>query len=203
MPPRAYGVACKAGLALCLLLLALPAFSADYQSVVSSLTGRVQMLRRTTAPVHVVKGGALLAKPLVEQAAQAFVLREQGALGVTEPAEWSIASVAPDELGYQHVRFFQTHAGLQVYGAELYLHLDAAGEVYLAGAKTVADFPAQAMPTFSAEVASALAVRASSEEAQGMTLTSAGAPEPSNRRVLVPREERGEALRDFRQPGAR
>lgn len=159
-------------------LLALPAstHATDYQRLPNAITGRVQILRRATEPVRATGGTAPMARAAVEQVAGDFVADQAAALGVADPAEWQAPAIHADALGYQHVRFFQEHQGLRVLGAELYVHLDATGTVYLAGAKVPATFPPNVTPALRAEDAVDRAMEAAGKEAPGLDLQESGTP---------------------------
>ena len=45
--------------------------------------------------------------------------------------ELPVAEASADQLGYKHVRLRQAYAGLPVWGAELIVHFDDAGRIYL------------------------------------------------------------------------
>lgn len=70
-----------------------------------------------------------VAGPPLEASLQ-FVEQLKDVLGVQQPRrEFVVTNIsAPDEVGQTHVRLRQTWAGLPVYGAEVIVHLDVAGQ---------------------------------------------------------------------------
>jgi Zn-dependent metalloprotease len=66
------------------------------------------------------------------EAALAFVSAHAAAFRLDRPQdELRIRSVQTDAQGLTHVRLAQSHAGISVWGAEILVHLDRAGHVYL------------------------------------------------------------------------
>ena len=97
-------------------------------------TGLVSFLAApagTTLPVPGAPGAA------PEDVTRAFLTTYGAAFGLTGPADVQVTAVAPvDEVGMQHVRLQQYHAGIPVTAAGLTVHLRGAGVVAV-HAKTV------------------------------------------------------------------
>lgn len=83
---------------------------------------------RAGAPSGTSGGGALR----VGDAARAFLREHRGLLGIDDPDRELVArSSEADALGRRRVRYAQTFEGLDVWPAELNVHLDASGAVDL------------------------------------------------------------------------
>ena len=78
------------------------------------------------------------------EAAIAAQLAEVAPVFRADPAELELLKVEVDALGHSHYRFRQVWGGLEVIGADLRLHADPRGELYLANgeARSVAHLPA-------------------------------------------------------------
>ncbi len=64
--------------------------------------------------------------------ARAFLRANRQILGLADPdSEMESRKPVDDGLGYRHVKFAQRYRGLSVWPAELIVHLDARGDVYL------------------------------------------------------------------------
>ena len=82
-----------------------------------------------------VSPGAAGKQAAFTQAALAVAEAYAGVLRLDDPAtELRPMQTTLDDLGYVHARFEQTYAGLPVWGRDLYVHLDAQGDVYAVNA---------------------------------------------------------------------
>lgn len=75
-----------------------------------------------------------------EGAARAFMGAYGRLFGVADQAtELQVKNIATDELGMQHVHFQQTQNGIEVFGADLKVHLDGEGAVQVVNGYTLPD----------------------------------------------------------------
>jgi Zn-dependent metalloprotease len=101
---------------------------------------------------------AALEGDVARVAADAFVAAYGAAFGPSRPAEGLGAySVEADELGLTHVRYHQFHSGVPVFGADLFVHVDADGHVTAANGHLAADLTLDATAALTADDAIAAA----------------------------------------------
>lgn len=127
---------------LCMLAPAALVLAVARSPAMSSLPHDVRVqydpVRQT---VQRMEGGDLLrlapaaaAMPRKDAAAVAvaFISELRRVFRLSDPAsELKLTRVDKDELGFRHVRFGQTYSGLEVASADLIVHFNAAGELYL------------------------------------------------------------------------
>ncbi|MEI7947597.1 MAG: S8 family serine peptidase [bacterium] len=71
--------------------------------------------------------------------------------------EFTVRKVAPDTLGFHHVRVSQTHQGLRVVGGELAVHFNKKGQAYEVNGQYVPDINVSVIPLITAEYATQIA----------------------------------------------
>lgn len=92
--------------------------------------------------------------------ARTFLRANRGLLRLQDPdRELALTATADDELGFRHLRFEQRWRGLAVWPAQVVLHLDEAGSVYLLDGAYVPTPRLQAEPVVDAAAAAARASR--------------------------------------------
>lgn len=102
------------------------AAGAPVQTSRSAVTGLVTFMSSATAPISV----GLPVTADAESRARAFLRRHGDAFGIADTGDIAhLRSQTPDEIGTEHVRFQQLHAGVPVTGGELMVHLRGAGVV--------------------------------------------------------------------------
>ncbi len=101
--------------------------------------GTIRTIRNATngtpALLEVSRDGVPSARAAFSRAEYAarsmqFLTEQAGRLGISDPnAECRLESVSEDHLGMAHVRYQQTYRGVEVWGKELYVHVDNGGRV--------------------------------------------------------------------------
>lgn len=135
-----------------------------------------------------------------EARAQVHLVRFGDAFGISNPAEQlTLVGVRKDATGSTHIEYRQTHAGVEVFGATLRVHLDAEGRLSTIHGAFVPDVAGlDTSPRVSAQAAAAIA-RAAIADDLNADDTSAGddattrngraqVPDTSRTRLLVFRE---------------
>jgi Zn-dependent metalloprotease len=143
--------------------------------------GRIVLDRQTGAPRLVVLEAGSLPLPGADVVARShsFLARHGAAFGLKNAARDLVAGRSlPDRLGGHHLRFHQRHQGVPVFGAELRLHFDAAGELAAVNGTVVEDIDlASVHPSVSADEATAIAATLVSKQKSASKLrTEASGP---------------------------
>ncbi len=144
-------------------------------------------------PLQIRRPGSkrMLTKPAAsgrgpdERSARAFLRSARDLLRIDEPdSELTLSRHQTDLLNHRHLRFSQTYQGMPVWPAELMVHLDPAGEVYLMnGAFVPTPKKASTRPVLTADAAVEQAIAAVRSEMNSKS--SAFSPDVSDPSLII------------------
>jgi Zn-dependent metalloprotease len=127
------------------LAIAIPPFTGGQRGVLfaettitsDQVTGRPYFLE--VKDVDRSSRGAGIPASTAQANAQAFLSQHGYEFGMASLNELKLGRVEKDQLGFTHVRFFQTYDGLPVVFGEMIVHLNTKGEVYAVNGKFAKD----------------------------------------------------------------
>ncbi|HNP34683.1 MAG TPA: M4 family metallopeptidase [Woeseiaceae bacterium] len=95
----------------------------------------------------------------IQDEAAAFVSRNAQAFGLrVASSDLKLRTTKRDSLGHTHVSFTQEYAGIPVFGADLKVHFDAAGEISVINGTLIPDIDVSMAPSRSESYAESVAV---------------------------------------------
>jgi len=107
-----------------------------------------------------IRGFAKPAEGDSVKAALSFLEKIKGVFRIKDPAsEMSLRTVQKDDLGYEHVRFYQKYKGLQVVGSELIVHINEKKQIYQINGQYHPDINISITPVSSSEKALSIGVQ--------------------------------------------
>jgi len=128
------------------------------RSVVNPATSRARL-------VVVPRGSLILDGPTAKAKAEDFFLRYGALLGVRAGAgDLEFVRSSTDGIGMTHLRFDQSYRGLPVFGAQLRVHLDAAGEVRVVNGALIPDLSLDTSPRVDRSLAETIACSSVAKE---------------------------------------
>ncbi|MFH1279889.1 MAG: M4 family metallopeptidase [Candidatus Eisenbacteria bacterium] len=130
--------------------------AAEQNPVVRTVAGHEVTLRVTGVANRCAK--ANVSEEAARGIANAFLREHAADFGLSDPGQQLLlAQNRTDDLGQTHLVYHQTHMGLPVVNGAVRVHLNPAGQVYLAYGKIASDLPAGVTPAVSFESAEAIA----------------------------------------------
>jgi Zn-dependent metalloprotease len=148
---------------LFLALSSIPPFTGGQRGVLfaeitvtsDQVTGRPYFL--LVKDVDRQQRGAGVPASTAQANAQAFLSQHGYEFGMASLNELKLGRVEKDDLGFTHVRFYQTYNGLPVVFGEMIVHLNTKGEVYAVNGKFARDIFVSTSPAITEEDARNLA----------------------------------------------